>query len=290
MKEKIHGKDLAAILLGMLIVAASVYYLMMPNDFVVGSLSGVVLLLAHFLPLSVPALTMILNILLLVLSFLFVDQEFGGKTVLASLLLPFYLWIFETVTPEVPRLTDDLFINMLCFILAISLGQMILFNSNASSGGLDILAKMMNKYLHWDLGKSLSLCGFFVSACSILVYDRQIMVISLLGTYLSGVILDQFLDGSHVRKQITILSAHYPEIQDYILHTLYRGATLYPAQGAWDGSQQVALVTVMEPSEYAHLRSFLAEIDPDAFVTVSTVSEVLGRWDPPFTKTNNRRR
>lgn len=282
MKEKIHGKDLAAIFLGMFVVAASVYYLMIPNDFVVGSLSGVVLLLAHVVPIGIPALTFILNIVLLTLSFLFVDREFGGKTVLASLLLPFYLWIFEIITPEVPQLTSDLFINMLCFVLAISVGQTILFNSNASSGGLDILAKMMNKYLHWDLGKSLALCGFFVSACSIFVYDREIMVISLLGTFLSGAVLDRFLDGSHIRKQITILSDHYLEIQDYILHTLARGATLYRAQGAWGGSERIALVTVMEPSEYGHLRNFLAEVDPDAFVTVATVNEVLGRWDPPF--------
>ena len=164
MKEKNKAKNIlkeyATITVGMFIVSASVYYLMMPNSFVVGSISGLVMVLANFIPLKVSTMTMILNVALLIIGIVFVGKEFGGKTVITSLMLPVYLRIFETVTPDVPPLTDDMFINMLCHILVISIGQAILFNVNASSGGLDVVAKVLNKYLHFEIGKSLTIAGF----------------------------------------------------------------------------------------------------------------------------------
>lgn len=131
------------------------------------------MVLANFIPLKVSTMTMILNVALLIIGIVFVGKEFGGKTVITSLMLPVYLRIFETVTPNVPPLTDDMFINMLCHILVISIGQAILFNVNASSGGLDVVAKVLNKYLHFEIGKSLTIAGFVTAATSILVYDRR---------------------------------------------------------------------------------------------------------------------
>lgn len=158
MKEKNKAKNIlkeyATITVGMFIVSASVYYLMMPNSFVVGSISGLVMVLANFIPLKVSTMTMILNVALLIIGIVFVGKEFGGKTVITSLMLPVYLRIFETVTPDVPPLTDDMFINMLCHILVISIGQAILFNVNASSGGLDVVAKVLNTQTsHIENGK-----------------------------------------------------------------------------------------------------------------------------------------
>ena len=186
MKEKNKAKNIlkeyATITVGMFIVSASVYYLMMPNSFVVGSISGLVMVLANFIPLKVSTMTMILNVALLIIGIVFVGKEFGGKTVITSLMLPVYLRIFETVTPDVPPLTDDMFINMLCHILVISIGQAILFNVNASSGGLDVVAKVLNKYLHFEIGKSLTIAGFVTAATSILVYDRKTLVVMVSGS------------------------------------------------------------------------------------------------------------
>ena len=210
LKEKNKAKNLlkeyATITVGMFIVSASVYYLMMPNSFVVGSISGLVMVLAHFIPLKVSTMTMILNVALLIIGIVFVGKEFGGKTIITSLMLPVYLRIFEIVTPNVPPLTDDMFVNMLCHILVISFGQAILFNANASSGGLDVVAKVLNKYLHFEIGKSLTIAGFVTAATSILVYDRKTLVVSLLGTYLCGSVLDNFIDGFSIRKRVCILS------------------------------------------------------------------------------------
>ena len=250
LKEKNKAKNIlkeyATITVGMFIVSASVYYLMMPNSFVVGSISGLVMVLANFIPLKVSTMTMILNV---------------------------------AVTPDVPTLTDDMFINMLCHILVISIGQAILFNVNASSGGLDVVAKVLNKYLHFEIGKSLTIAGFVTAATSILFYDRKTLVVSLLGTYLYGIVLDNFIDGFSIRKRVCILSKKYPEIQQFVVHELHRGATLYPAVGGLGNQEQTEVVTILEKSEYAKLLAFIHETDQSAFVTVSTVSEVIGEWN-----------
>lgn len=280
MREKISAKEYLVLAVGMFLVAISVYYIMMPSQFVVGTLSGLVLVLANFIPLNVSTLTLILNVFLLILGFFFIGKEFGGKTVIASLLLPLYLRIFEIVTPSVPELTDNLLVNVICFVLVLSMAQTMLFNINASSGGLDIVAKLMNKYLHMELGQALIFSGFVVAASSILVYDKETLVYSLLGTYFGGIVLDFFIDGTHIRKKVSIISPKYDEIQKFIVKDLYRGATLYQIKGGWNAEEKLELVTILQKNEYAKLLEYVNKIDPQAFVTVSTVGQVIGRWNP----------
>ena len=280
MKEKLTIKDILTLLIGMFIVSIAVYYIMMPSKLVVGTISGLVIVLTNFVPLQASTLTFLLNVFLLILGFIFIGKEFGSKTVIASLLLPVYLRIFEIVTPNPPELTEDLLMNTLCFVLVISLGQAILFNINASSGGLDIVGKLMNKYLHIDIGTSLAISGFVIAATSILVYDRQILIHSLLGTYLGGVVLDHFLDGFRIRKKLSIISPKYPEIKDFVVTQLHRGVTLYHVHGGWDNQERVELVTILQKNEYAQVLAFISKVDPHAFVTVSTTGEVIGEWNP----------
>lgn len=280
MKEKISVKEYLLLAIGMFVVAVAVYYIMMPSEFVVGTLSGLVLVLSNMIPLNVSTLTFILNVVLLILGYLFIGKEFGGKTVIASLLLPLYLRIFEIVTPVVPELTQDLLVNVICFVLLLSMAQTMLFNINASSGGLDIVAKLMNKYLHMELGQALIISGFVVAASSILVYDKETMVYSLLGTYLGGIVLDFFIDGTHIRKKVSVISEKYDEIQKFIVKDLYRGATLYQIKGGWNDEDKMELVTILQKNEYAKLLEYVHKVDAQAFVTVSTVGQVIGRWNP----------
>ncbi len=280
MKEKISFKECVVLLVGMFIASAAIYYIMMPNHFVVGSLSGLVLVLANFIPLKVSVLTFILNAVLLVLGFILIGKEFGGKTVITSLLLPMYLAIFEIVTPEPPVLTNDALVNLLCFILTFSLGQAMLFNINASSGGLDIVGKILNKYLRIEIGQSMMYAGFVIAASSIFVYDRDTLIISLLGTYISGQVLDQFIDGAHIRKKVTIISPEYNKIQDFVVKKLGRGVTIYKVVGGWENEEKIELETILQKNEYASLLEFVSKTDPAAFVTVSTVGQVIGQWNP----------
>lgn len=280
MKEKISFKEFMVLLVGMFFASAAIYYIMMPSKFVVGSLSGLVLVLANFIPLKVSTITFILNAILLILGFALIGRDFGAKTVITSLLLPAYLAVFEVITPAPPELTDNVIVNLLCFILCLSFGQTLLFNINASSGGLDIVAKILNKYLHFEIGRSLMIAGFVIAATSIFVYDRNTLIISILGTYIDGVVLDQFLDGSHIRKKISIISPEYMEIRNFIVEKLNRGVTLYNAVGGWDNSERIELVTILQNNEYASLLEFVSKTDPSAFITVSTVGEVIGQWNP----------
>lgn len=280
MEKKINAKEIFMLIFSMFFVSVAVYYIMMPSGFVVGSISGFLMVVAHFVPLQLSTLTLITNMLLLVVGFIFIGKEFGGKTVITSILLPVYLRIFETITPHVEPLTSDIFVNVLCYIMVIGFGQAMLFNINASSGGLDIVAKLLNKYIHVEIGKGLTIAGFVTAASSILVYDKEILVISLLGTYISGVVIDYFIDGFHMRKKVCILSEHYTDIQEFIVKKLNRGATLYKAYGGWDNREMMELVTILQQNEYASLLEYVHSVDPKAFITVATVGSVIGQWNP----------
>lgn len=263
----------------MFLISASVYYIMMPADLVLGSLSGLVLVLVNFIPLKVSALTFILNAALLVCGYIFIGKEFGAKTILTSMLLPLYLWIFELVTPNVESLSGNTVIDLACFMVVISMGQALLFNMNASSGGLDIVAKLLNKYLGFKIGESLTIAGFIIAGTSIFVYDRETMVISMIGTYVYGLVLDRYCDGFRIRRKVCILSEKYQEVQEYIVTELHRGATLYHAYGGLDLTKRMEVVTILEKNEYGKLLAYIHQTDPGAFVTVSTVNEVIGRWN-----------
>lgn len=263
----------------MAIVSAAIYYCMLSSGIVVGSISGLIMVIGEFIPVPISIMTFFVNVLLLIVGFIFIGRDFGLKTVITSMMLPVYLWIFEQITPNAPAPTDDMFVNMLCYVLISCFGQAILFNANASSGGLDIIAKVLNKYTHVEIGKSLSIAGYVTALSSILVYDRKTLVISLLGTYLCGLALDHFIDGFSIRKRVCILSENYQEIQLFIVNELHRGATLYPAYGGLDHQEKTEVVTILEKSEYAKLLDFIHRTDPSAFLTVSTVAEVIGNWN-----------
>lgn len=268
-------KDFLIITFATLIVAAAVFFFMMPSTVTVGSISGLAIVLENFLPLKVSAITMILNVVLLILGFIFIGKEFGGKTIYTSILLPVFLGVFEYLFPENRSLTGDAFLDTVGYVFIVSIGLAILFNRNASSGGLDIVAKFLNKYLRMDLGKAMSLSGMCAALSSILVSDSKIVVLSVLGTYINGIVLDHFIFGMNEKKRVCIISQKEKEIQDFILHSLRSGATIYQAIGAYDSEPHRENITIVNKSEYAQLMNFIGKTDKDAFVTVYTVNEVL---------------
>lgn len=264
-------KDFLIITFATLIVAAAVFFFMMPSTVTVGSISGLAIVLENFLPLKVSAITMILNVVLLILGFIFIGKEFGGKTIYTSILLPVFLGVFEYLFPENRSLTGDAFLDTVGYVFIVSIGLAILFNRNASSGGLDIVAKFLNKYLRMDLGKAMSLSGMCAALSSILVSDSKIVVLSVLGTYINGIVLDHFIFGMNEKKRVCIISQKEKEIQDFILHSLRSGATIYQAIGAYDSEPHREIITIVNKSEYAQLMNFIGKTDKDAFVTVYTV-------------------
>ena len=234
MKSKLrcYIRDMAVITFATFIVAVAVFFFMMPNNLAIASIAGLAVVLQKFIPLSVATISLIFNVGLLIIGFIFVGREFGGKTVYTSVILPIFVGIFEKLFPKYNGLTGDPFLDMICYIFIVSIGLSLLFNHNASSGGLDIIGKILNKYLHIDKGKAMSIAGMLVSLSAIFAYDTKTVVLSVLGTYLNGIILDYFLFGTNIKKKVCILSRKNEEIKKYILKNMHSGATLYKVIGA----------------------------------------------------------
>lgn len=256
------------------IIAAAVYFFLVPSHASVSSISGLGIVLANFVPLPLSAITMILNVVLLVIGFLTCGREFGAKTVYTSILLPAFIGLFERLFPNLGSLTDSQELDVLCYILVVSVGLSILFNRNASSGGLDIVAKIMNKYLHMDLGKAMSLSGMCVALSAALVYDKKTVVLSVLGTYFNGLVLDHFIFDNNIKRRVCIITGKEEELRRFIIEDLHSGATVYESYGAYNMQKRREIITIVDKAEYQKLMSYMNREDPQAFITVYTVSDM----------------
>lgn len=263
------------ITLGTLVIAGAVFFFLIPSHLAVGSISGLAVVLSRFIPVNVSYLTFGLNAICLILGFLLIGNEFGVKTIYTSLLMPGFLWLLERLFPDFRSLTADPFLDMLCYCFVVSAGLALLFLRNASSGGLDIAAKILNKYFRMELGVAMSVSGLAVALLSALCYDSRTVIISLMGTYFNGVILDKFIFGMDGKKKMCIISSHFEEIRDFILNTLHSGATVYEAIGAYgDMPHRPELQVIVDKSEYAAIMKFMEKTDPTAFITVYTVKKI----------------
>lgn len=270
-------KEFVMITIATTIVAVAVFFFLIPSHVSVGSISGLAIVIGNFIPLQISAITMILNVGLLVLGFLFIGREFGAKTVYTSILLPAVIGIFERVFPNNTSMTGDPFLDTLGYLFVVSIGLALLFNRNASSGGLDIVAMFMNKFLHMDLGKAMSVSGMCVALSSALVYDKKTVFLSVLGTYLNGLVLDHFILGFDLKKRVCIVSEKEEEIRRFIIHELHSGATIYQAIGAYNLEPKREIITIVNKHEYAKLMSYIAKTDSKAFVTVYNVNKIIYR-------------
>ena len=271
-------RELAILTGAVAIIAAAVYFFLVPSHASVSSISGLGIVLANFVPLPLSAITMILNVVLLVIGFLTCGREFGAKTVYTSILLPAFIGLFERLFPNLGSLTDSQELDVLCYILVVSVGLSILFNRNASSGGLDIVAKIMNKYLHMDLGKAMSLSGMCVALSAALVYDKKTVVLSVLGTYFNGLVLDHFIFDNNIKRRVCIITKKEEELRRFIIEDLHSGATVYESYGAYNMQKRREIITIVDKAEYQKLMSYMNREDPQAFITVYTVSDM--RYQP----------
>ena len=271
-------KETLVLTAAMAIVAGAVYFFLLPSHASVSSISGLGIILSNFVPLPLSAITMILNILLLIIGFFTCGKEFGAKTVYTSIVLPLFLALFERIFPNIGSLTDSQELDVLCYVLTVSIGLSILFNRNASSGGLDIVAKIMNKYLHMDLGKAMSLSGMCVALSAALVYDKKTVVLSILGTYFNGIVLDHFIFDHNIKRRVCIITQKEEELRNFIIHDLHSGATIYEATGAYNMQKRNEIITIVDKTEYQKLMNFINQEDPLAFITVYNVSNM--RYQP----------
>ena len=267
-------KEAAILTGGVAIIAAAVYFFLVPSHASVSSISGLGIVLANFVPLPLSAITMILNVVLLIIGFFTCGREFGAKTVYTSVMLPVFIALFERLFPDIGSLTDSQELDVLCYILVVSVGLSILFNRNASSGGLDIVAKIMNKYLHMELGRAMSLSGMCVALSAALVYDKKTVVLSILGTYFNGLVLDHFIFDHNIKRRVCIITEKEEALRRFIISDLHSGATVYESYGAYNMQKRREIITIVDKSEYQKLMNYMNQEDPQAFITVYTVSDI----------------
>ena len=271
-------KETSILTVAVAIIAAAVYFFLVPSHASVSSISGLGIVISNFIPLPLSAITMILNVVLLIIGFFTCGREFGVKTVYTSVMLPLFLGVFERIFPDFGSMTNSQELDVLCYILVVSVGLSILFNRNASSGGLDIVAKIMNKYLHMDLGKAMSLSGMCVALSAALVYDKKTVVLSVLGTYFNGLVLDHFIFDHNIKRRVCIITKKEEELRQFIIHDLHSGATIYESIGAYNMEKRNEIITIVDKGEYQKLMNYMNREDPKAFITVYTVSDT--RYQP----------
>ena len=274
MKLRDTVKEFAVITVGVAIVAAVVFFFMLPSHVSVGSATALAMVLSNFIPLPVSVITFVFNVGLLVIGFLLIGPEFGVKTVYCAVMLPVLIGVLEFLLPNFQSITGDPLLDVICYILVVGFGLSILFSHNASSGGLDIVAKLMNKFLRMDLGQAMSLSGMVVAASSALCYEPKIVVLSLLGTYFGGLLVDHFIFDYNIKRRVCVISSKLDVIVEFVLHDLHSGATLNEIIGAYDNTPRREMIAIVDKQEYVKLMDFIRATDPKAFVTVYSVSEI----------------
>ena len=273
-----NAVEFIIITFGALLAAAAIFFFMLPSNVAVGSGSALAMVLSNFIPLPVSVLSLAINVILLILGFILIGNEFGAKTVYTSIMVPVFMGMFELIFPNFQSLTGEPMLDVLCYILVVGLAMAILFSRNASSGGLDIVAKIMNKFLRIDIGRAVSISGIAVALTSALCYDTKTVVLSVLGTYFGGMIVDHFIFGLNIKRRVCVISPKLDEIVDFILHELHSGATLNEIIGAYDNTPRKEVITIVDKNEYRKLMDFVRKTDPKAFVTVYSVTEM--RYQP----------
>lgn len=271
------------------IAAIAVHYFMQPSGLIVGSISGLSIVIYRITGIPVSALTFSINLILLVLAYFLIGKEFGIKTVYTALILSPWLRLFEVIDKkygidpatlfQFPNGTDYWF-YLLGFVVILSATQAILFNINASTGGLDIIAKIVNKYLHIDLGTSVTVAGAIICCSAFFIPGNSLYLIFLgfIGTWINGIVVDYFTAGLNAKKRVCIISPEYEKIRDYTVNTLKRGCTLYPVKGGYSQDDKVELQAILTNEEFAKLMEKIKDDNIHAFITAGRVSEVYGLW------------
>ena len=269
-------KEYIVITIGIVLVAISIEYFFAPNNIAAGGVTGAAIVINAIMPnLSIGIITLVLNVILFLVAFAFVDGNFGVKTIYASLGLSILLWIIEKFLNPM-AITNDLIMVTVFGTLISAIGMALVFNENASTGGTDILAKILNKFFHLDIGKSLLVVDFVITFASALVFGIDLALYSMLSVILLGIIVDRLIEGFNICKSVFIISRHNDKISKFIIDTLDRGCTFLNGTGAYTGETNNILYAVVSRNQFIKLKKFIKEIDPEAFITVGEVHEVLG--------------
>ena len=274
MKKK-NIKEFALITIGILLVAISVVYFFEPNNIAAGGITGLAIVINHYIPfISIGPLVLMMDAVLFVIALIVLGAKFGAKTIYSSVLLSVSMWLMQTFIPI--NITNDLMLATIFGTLISAGGMAIVFNANASTGGTDIIAKILNKFFHIEIGKSLLMVDFLVTLLGAITFGINMGVYGLLSVIINGVVIDNIIAGFKTKSEITIISDKNKDISKFILNDLERGCTFIKGVGGFTGKDTALLYTVLDRSEFIKLKNKIREIDKNAFITVGEVHEVMG--------------
>ena len=287
-------KELVIMTLGMMVTAAAVYYFLVPSKLIIGTISGLSIVLSNIfaaagINIKLSVIIAVINAILLILAWLLIGHEFGAKTVYTAMILGPLTDVWAAIMPweniananpitGSASVMGDPWLGLCCFVLLLSASQALMFSINASTGGLDILAKIVNKYLHFDIGTSVSIAGAVICCTAFFINDFRMVVIGLIGTWINGLVVDYFTASLNNRKRVCIVSKDYEQIRQYIINKLHRGCTLYEVIGGYSNERSIELEVLLTKDEFSNLLAFLKNNDISAFTTAGNVSEVYGLW------------
>ena len=295
--------ELVIMTVGMTITAAAVYYFLVPSKLIIGTISGLSIVLTKIFEgmgfyISLGTLIMIINIILLILAFLLINREFGAKTVYTALILGPLTDMWAKILPwdaknaageyilanpnpvtGTPSIMGDPWLDLCCFVLLLSASQALMFSINASTGGLDILAKIVNKFLHFDIGASVSVAGAVICCTAFAINPFRMVIIGLIGTWINGLVVDYFTATLNNKKRVCIVSKDYDRLRQYIINDLQRGCTMYEVIGGYSGEKSIELEALLSKDEFSKLMDYINKNEIAAFTTAGNVSEVYGFWN-----------
>ena len=263
---------------GLLLVAAGIHFFKVPNGFATGGVSGVSIIVSHLFP-TVPVGPMmgIINVLLLGVGFASIGRKFGAMTVYSSFALSGMVWVMDLIIPLTAPLTGDRMLELIFSIILPAVGSAIVFNQNASTGGTDIVAKILSEKTSIEVGKALLIADFLITVVALLVFGVEIGLYSMLGLFAKGFLIDLVMESINTRKQLVIICGKPNEVCAFITETLHRGATVHEGYGAFTHAPKRIITSVMTRHQAVLLRRFVRELDPSSFITIMNTSEIIGK-------------
>ena len=276
-KQKI--KEYAMITLGVMLVVIGVYFFKFPNNFTIGGVTGIAMILSSLFESNISSgtLVLIINAILLIIGYIFLGKSFGNRTAYGSILLSLSISLLEIFVPSNGPLTNEPVLELAFAVILPSVGSALLFNIGASTGGTDIIAMLLRKFSSINIGRSLLLTDLLLTLAAFLVFDVTTGLLSVLGLFLKSTLVDTVIENLNLNKYFTIISENPKPICDYILNNIHRTATVFDAKGAFSEKDKKIILTVMNRSQAIHLRKFIKEVDSNAFILITNTSEIIGR-------------
>lgn len=271
-------KNFLLITLGTVLTAVGIYFFKFPNNFSTGGVSGISILLGKLVPFLSPAVSMwVINLILLLIGFLFFGRGFGLMTAYCSMLYSFLTWLFEVIYPMTAPFTDQPFLE-LCFAMMLpAVGSAILFNCNASTGGTDIVAMILKKYTSLDIGKALLVSDALIAFSACFVFDIRTGLFSLLGLIIKAFVVDSVIESINLCKYFSIVTSCPDAICNYIIREMNRSSTVIDAIGAYSHENRKVILVACRRSEAVRLRQYIKTVDPKAFMFITNTSEIIGK-------------